>query len=111
MIDTTAVAWLLARGEVRGGLLHQTEVIADDQLHAAATVPDEACPPIFYAATVTRLARRPNPQAFVTFLVSSDGATALRAAGLGAGGIIPQVETHSLAYSHLPLADGFGDPY
>ncbi len=50
----------------------------------SAPVPDEAWPPILYAATVTRLARRPDPEAFVAFLGSAEGKTALTAAGLEA---------------------------
>ena len=84
VIDTAAVAWLLTRGAARQGLLHQSEVTADDRLHATAPVPDDAWPPILYAATVTRLARRPNPEAFVAFLGSAEGKTALIAAGLEA---------------------------
>lgn len=82
VIDTAAVAWLLINGGARQGLLHQTEVTADDRLRAAEPVPDDAWPPILYAATVTKLASRPNPAAFVAFLGSPEGQTALRNAGL-----------------------------
>ena len=67
MIDTDAVAWLLTNGGARQGLLHQTEVNADDRLHALAPVPDDAWPPILYAATVTKLARRGDPAGFRRF--------------------------------------------
>jgi hypothetical protein len=82
VIDTGAVAWTLTNGGARQGLLHQTEVVADDRLHAVSPVPDDAWPPILYAATVTRLARRGDPAGFVTFLGSPDGQAVLRAAGL-----------------------------
>jgi molybdate transport system substrate-binding protein len=82
VIDTGAVAWTLSNGGGRLGLLHQTEVIADDRLRAVSTVADDAWPPILYAATVTRLARRGDPAAFVAFLGSPDGLTVLRSAGL-----------------------------
>jgi molybdate transport system substrate-binding protein len=85
VIDTGAVAWTLTNGGARLGLLHQTEVVADDRLRAVSPVPDDAWPPILYAATVTRLARRGNPAAFVAFLGSSDGQAALRSAGLEVG--------------------------
>ena len=82
VIDTGAVAWTLASGGARLGLLHQTEVVADDRLRAVSPVPDDAWPPILYAATVTKLARRADPGAFVAFLAGSDGEAVLRSAGL-----------------------------
>jgi ABC-type molybdate transport system substrate-binding protein len=82
VIDTAAVAWLLTNGGARQGLLHQTEVAADDRLHATAPVPDDVWPPILYAATVTKLSSRPDPGAFVAFLGSPDGLAALRDAAL-----------------------------
>jgi ABC-type molybdate transport system substrate-binding protein len=36
-------------------------------------VPDEAWPPIVYAATVTKLAYRGDPAAFVAFLGGPEG--------------------------------------
>ena len=82
VIDTGAVAWTLTNGGARLGLLHQTEVVADDRLRAVSPVPDDAWPPILYAATVTKLARRGDPAAFVAFLGSPDGQAVLRSAGL-----------------------------
>lgn len=84
VIDTDAVGWLLKTGGARQGLVHQTEVAGNETLRAGDTVPDAAWPPILYAATVTRLAGRPNPQAFVAFLSSAEGAEVLREAGLEA---------------------------
>ncbi|HEX3575551.1 MAG TPA: substrate-binding domain-containing protein [Rhodopila sp.] len=82
VIDTGAVAWTLLAGGARQGLLHQTEVVADERLVAVSPVPDTAWPPILYAATVTKLARRGDPAAFVAFLGGADGIAALRSAGL-----------------------------
>jgi molybdate transport system substrate-binding protein len=82
VIDTAAVAWTLVNGGARQGLLHQTEVVADERLVAVSPVPDSAWPPILYAATVTKLARRGDPAAFVAFLGRADGIAALRSAGL-----------------------------
>lgn len=82
VIDTDAVAWTLTNGGARQGLLHQTEVVADARLQAIAVVPDDAWPPILYAATITKLARRGDPAAFIAFLASPDGQTVFRAAGL-----------------------------
>ncbi len=82
VIDTGAVAWTLTNGGARQGLLHATEIADDDRLHAIAPVPDEVWPPILYAAVVTKLARRGDPAAFLTFLDSADGQASLHAAGL-----------------------------
>jgi molybdate transport system substrate-binding protein len=84
VIDTGAVAWTLTTGGARLGLLHRTEVAADDRLRAVSVVPDAAWPPILYAATVTKLARRGDPAAFLTFLGGSDCQAILHAAGLEA---------------------------
>jgi len=82
VIDTDAVAWTLTNGGARQGLLHQTEVVADPRLRAVSAVPDDAWPPILYAATVTKLARRGDPGGFIAFLASPDGGGVLQAAGL-----------------------------
>ena len=77
-LDTHEVAFQLTSGVARVGLVYLTDVRADARLVVLAPVADSACPPIVYTASVTRLARRPNPAAFVTFL-SSPEATALLA--------------------------------
>ena len=82
VIDTDAVAWTLTHGGARQGLLHQTEVVADARLQATATVPDDAWPPILYAAVITKLARRGDPDGFIAFLASPEGQTVMQAAGL-----------------------------
>jgi molybdate transport system substrate-binding protein len=82
VLDTGAVAWALTNGEARQGLLHRTEVAADERLRTVAPVPDDAWPPILYAAVVTRLARRGDPAAFIAFLGSADCLAVLRSAGL-----------------------------
>jgi molybdate transport system substrate-binding protein len=84
VIDTSAVAWLLNNGGAHQGLLHQTEVTSDPDLQAMALVPDGAWPPIVYAATVTKLARRGDPASFVRFLASPEGRSVLRNTGLEA---------------------------
>jgi molybdate transport system substrate-binding protein len=84
VLDTDAVAWTLINGGARLGLLHQTEVAADDRLRAISPVPDTAWPPILYAATATKLARRGDPAAFLAFLASPDGQAVLRSSGLEA---------------------------
>jgi molybdate transport system substrate-binding protein len=82
VIDTETVLALLLDTTARQGLLHQTEMVAHPELTLAQRVPDSATPPILYAATVTRLARRPDPQAFVQFLNTPECQTILHAAGL-----------------------------
>jgi molybdate transport system substrate-binding protein len=82
VIDTDEVAWLLLRGEADAGLLHLTDVRANPGLEIVLSVPEAAAPPITYAITVTKLARRPNPQAFVTFIASPEGSALLNAHGL-----------------------------
>jgi molybdate transport system substrate-binding protein len=82
VIDTGAVAWTLVNGAARQGLLHQTEAMADQRLRILTAVPDDASPPILYAAAVTKLARRGNPAAFTAFLVSPEGQAVLHTAGL-----------------------------
>lgn len=82
VLNTEAVAWTMVNGGARQGLLHQTEIRADDRLRAVTAVPDDAWPPILYGATVTKLAWRGDPAAFVGFLASPEGQAVLLAAGL-----------------------------
>jgi molybdate transport system substrate-binding protein len=82
VIDTDEVAYLLLRGEVDSGLLHMTDVQAHPDLQVITPVPQSVSPPILYSIAVTKLSRRPHPEAFITFLLSPDGAAVLRRAGL-----------------------------
>jgi molybdate transport system substrate-binding protein len=45
-------------------------------------VPAEIHPPIIYAASVTRLARRPNPQDLIAFLATPEATALLTEGGL-----------------------------
>jgi molybdate transport system substrate-binding protein len=81
-VDTDEVAFLLTTGAAQAGLLHMTDVRADQRLAVIRPVPAELQPPLRYAAAVTRLARRPNPEGFVGFLAAPEGAAILAAAGL-----------------------------
>ena len=81
-VDTDEVAFLLNTGSAQAGLLHMTDVRADDRLVVIRTVPAEVHTPFLYAASVTRLARRPDPQGFVGFLAAKDATNMLAAAGL-----------------------------
>ena len=82
VIDTDEVAFLLLRGEVEAGLLHMTDIRAHSGLAVLRAVPDEVAPPIDYAIAVTKLAARPNPGAFIDFILSAEGQTVMRARGL-----------------------------
>ena len=81
-VDTDEVAFLLTTGAAQAGLLHMTDVRADQRLAVIRPVPAELQPPLLYAASVTRLAWRPNPEGFVAFLAAPEGAAILAAAGL-----------------------------
>ncbi len=81
-IDTDEVLFLLASGAAPVGLLYTTDLAADARLGVMTKVPDEAYARIVYGAAVTRLARRPNPDAFVRFLAGDEATTILRAHGL-----------------------------
>jgi Bacterial extracellular solute-binding protein len=81
-VDTDEVAFLLTSGSAQQGLLHMTDVRADKRLTVIRPVPPEVQPPLLYAASVTRLASRPNPDGFVAFLATRDATDLLAAGGL-----------------------------
>ncbi len=81
-VDTDEVASLLMSGEAQAGILHMTDVRAHPRLAVIRPVPPEVQAPLVYAASVTRLASRPNPQGFVDFLATPEAIALLTAAGL-----------------------------
>ena len=81
-VDTDEVAFLITSGAAQVGLLHLTDVRADERLGVIRPVASEVHPPLLYAAAVNRSAGRPNPQGFVSFLAGSEGTGILAAAGL-----------------------------
>jgi molybdate transport system substrate-binding protein len=81
-VDTDEVVFLLTTGAAEAGLLHMTDVRADQRLEVIRTVPADIHPSIVYAASATRLARRPNPQGFITFLASPEAEVLLTQSGL-----------------------------
>jgi molybdate transport system substrate-binding protein len=81
-VDTDEVAFLLASGAAQAGLLHLTDVRADQRLEVIRPVPADVHPPFVYAASVTRGARRPNPQGLIAFLATAEAAALLTEAGL-----------------------------
>jgi molybdate transport system substrate-binding protein len=81
-VDTDEVAFLLTTGAAEAGLLHVTDVRADQRLAVIRPVPADISAPIVYAASVTRLARRPDPQGLIAFLATSEADALLRQSGL-----------------------------
>jgi molybdate transport system substrate-binding protein len=82
VLDSDAVVWSLLHGHASRGLMFQSDLAAHPTLRAVAPVPDSAAPAIVYAATMTTLAYRINPEAFVRFLGSPAGMAELKAGGL-----------------------------
>jgi hypothetical protein len=83
-VDTDEVAFLLTTGTAQAGLLHLTDVRADERLAVIRPVPPEVQGPLLYAASVTKLSGRPNPERFVAFLAAGEANAILTAAGLEA---------------------------
>ncbi len=80
-VDTDEVTFLLNTGAAQAGLLHMTDVRADQRLDVIRPLPQDI-PPIVYGASVTRLASRPNPEGFVAFLATPEATTMLTECGL-----------------------------
>jgi molybdate transport system substrate-binding protein len=83
-VDTRDVAFLLATGAAKAGLLYLTEVRADTRLDVVAEVPADASPPISVGAALSHGASRPNPGAFLAFLGTPEATRLLRVNGLEA---------------------------
>jgi molybdate transport system substrate-binding protein len=81
-VDTDEVAGLLLRGEAQAGFLHMTDVRAHPELTVIGAVAADAQAPFVYAATVTKLASRPDPQGFVAFMQTPQAVALLKEAGL-----------------------------
>lgn len=81
-VDTDEVARLLLTGAAQAGILHMTDVRAHPRLAVIRPVPNDVAPPLVYAASVTRLSSRPNPQGFIAFLATQEASMLLTAAGL-----------------------------
>ena len=81
-VDTDEVAWMLARGEAQAGFLHMTDVRAHPELTVIQTVPADVQAPFVYGVTITKLASRPDPQGFITFIQTPEAMTLLKEAGL-----------------------------
>jgi molybdate transport system substrate-binding protein len=81
-LNTGEVASLLLSGVAQAGLVHMSDVRANPGLAVIRPVPPEIQPPQVYAAAVTRLASRPNPQGFIAFLATPEASALLTEAGL-----------------------------
>jgi|SRR5579871_6748542 len=81
-VDTDEVAALIDSGASQAGLLHMTDVRANAQLTVLRAVSADIQPPLIYAASITRLASRPNPQGFIEFLTTPEAKAVLTEAGL-----------------------------
>lgn len=82
VIDTDSVADLVLSGTARAGLMHMTDVRAHQELQVISVITDDIQPAILYSVAVTQLARRPDPAAFVTFLLTGKTAMLLGSLGL-----------------------------
>ncbi len=84
VVDTDTVVALVRDGTARAGLMHMTDVRAYPDLAVVREVPDTIQPPVAYAAAVTKLAYRPDPDGMVAFLLTSQATALLAALGLEA---------------------------
>jgi ABC-type molybdate transport system substrate-binding protein len=82
VIDTDTVVAVVLNGTARAGLLHMTDLRAHPELEVIHDVSNDIQAPIAYAAAVTRLASRPDPDAFIDYLVTDRASTMLAAFGL-----------------------------
>jgi molybdate transport system substrate-binding protein len=80
-VDTDEVAFLIGKGMAQAGLLYMTDVRTNG-FEVIRSVPASISPPEICGACVTRLAQRPNPEAFVAFLGSAIAARLLAEGGL-----------------------------
>ncbi len=81
-VDTADAAFLVTSGIARAGLAYLSDVHGDPRLKALAEAPEDAAPPVIYIATTTQSPRRPQPEAFVAFLATAEGASILAPFGL-----------------------------
>jgi ABC-type molybdate transport system substrate-binding protein len=81
-IDCDGVVFLLNSGAASAGLLHMTDVHANPGLTVLRAIPYNIASPLVFAASVTTLSWRPNPQAFVDYLATDEAMAVLANAGL-----------------------------
>jgi len=81
-VDTANAAFLVTSGKARAGLVYLSDVKADPRLKIVTEIPAAAAPPVIYIATTTQTPRRPQPEAFVSYLASPAGAAIMKQYGL-----------------------------
>lgn len=80
--DTADAVFLLTHGKAGAALVYATDVVAHPALAVAATVPDDAYPPVTYWWAETRQARSARTDDFEAFLEGTSARDLLGAAGL-----------------------------
>lgn len=82
--STEDATFLLDDGTARLAVVYATDVAADRRLSVAATIPDDAYPPIVYWWAETRQVRSDKTDEFAAFLRQAEATERLTAAGLEA---------------------------
>jgi ABC-type molybdate transport system substrate-binding protein len=82
-VDTADAVFLLTHGKAGAALVYATDVVAHPALAVAATMPDDAYPPIIYWWAETRQVRSARADDFAAFLGGASARDLLGAAGLG----------------------------
>ena len=81
-IDGPGVAFLLATGAARLGLIPRTAALAQPGLAVLAVVPEATAPAVGYAVAVSKNIQSRNASGFMAFLKTPPALESLRAAGL-----------------------------
>jgi molybdate transport system substrate-binding protein len=80
--STEGVAYLLATGKARRGIVYKTNAVADPRLSIVATIPDDAYPPVVYSTALTYSEASDGAPRFLNFLRSPEARPELSASGL-----------------------------
>ena len=81
--STAGVAFLMAAGKAKRGVVYATDAAANPRLSVVAIFPDESYPPIVYVAALTFSDASGEALSFWEFLHSSEAEVSLQASGLG----------------------------
>lgn len=81
-IDGPGVAFVVATGAARLGLLPTTAALAQPGVSVVSPLPDDSAPPVAYVAAVSKNILSRNTAAFMAFLATAPALDALHAAGL-----------------------------
>jgi len=80
--STEGVAYLLAAGKAKRGVVYRTNAAADPRLSIVATIPDDAYPPVVYSTALTFSEASGGTPQFLNFLRSPEAKPELVASGL-----------------------------